>query len=114
MADGLWVSPLCPTFSGQMQEVCLHVQHLVLYDVAVELKHREDVLGELGGRGTVRLHQIAPVHHLAHHDTDHWRGEEDVKGRDGSQFVHTELRELFQQLNLSRQFEEQTAALPRP
>lgn len=64
-----------------MQEVCLHVQHFMLQDVAVELKHCEDVLGELSGRRTVRLHQIAPVHHLAHHDTDHWREEEDVSSQ---------------------------------
>lgn len=57
------------TLSGQMQQVCLHVLDFVLQDVAVELKHSEDVLWERS------RHQIAPVHHLAHYDTDHWREE---------------------------------------
>lgn len=55
------------TLSGQMQQVRLHVLHFMLQDVAVELKHSQDVLGER------RWHQLSPVHHLADHDADHWR-----------------------------------------
>lgn len=41
------------TLSGQVQQVRLHVLDFVSYDVAVELKHCQDVLAESGGGGVV-------------------------------------------------------------
>lgn len=52
-----------------MQQVDLHVLHLVLQDVAVELEHGQDVLGQRS------RHQVSPVHHLTHHHSDHWTEE---------------------------------------
>lgn len=55
------------TLSGQMQQVRLHVLHLVLEDVGVELEDGQDVLGQRS------WDQVVPVHHLPGHEADHWR-----------------------------------------
>lgn len=68
----LSVSPILLTLSGQMQQVCLHVLYIMLEDVTVELKHSQDVLGERS------WYQIAPVHHLADNDTNHWREKKEI------------------------------------